>query len=76
MNIKNGPVLCPHCGGKSAYYEIDRLSAIRFTAADEEPCQEWRSVLLTYPKKAFCLMCHQQIPFQEEDKTISPAEYE
>lgn len=65
MNIKNGPVFCPHCGGMSAYYEIDRLSAIRYSRADEKPCQEWRSILLAYPQKAFCLMCHQQILFQE-----------
>ncbi|MEX8982623.1 hypothetical protein AB8G41_09410, partial [Salmonella enterica] len=27
MKINNGPVLCPHCGCLSAYYEIDRLAA-------------------------------------------------
>lgn len=66
MNIKNGPVFCPHCGGVSAYYEIDRLSAIRFSIADEDICQDWCFVLLAYPKKAFCLMCHQQVLFQED----------
>ena len=57
MKIKNGPILCPYCGCLSAYYEIDRLSALRENGHQ----QEWNNVLKNHTKKAFCLMCHKTI---------------
>lgn len=65
MKIKNGPVICPYCGCLSAYYEIDRLSALRENPPGNGHQQEWESVLKMNRKKAFCLMCH---------KTIAPSE--
>lgn len=61
MKIQNGPVLCPHCGSLSAYYEIDRLCAIREKASEGEHQQEWARVLITHKKRAFCLTCHKSI---------------
>jgi hypothetical protein len=61
MKIKNGPVLCPYCGSLSAYYEIDRLSALRENLPENEHQREWDNVLKNNNKKAFCLMCHKTI---------------
>nr|WP_236901752.1 hypothetical protein [Enterobacter cloacae] len=57
MKIKNGPILCPYCFCLSAYYEIDRLSALRESVHQHE----WSNVLKKNSKKAFCLMCHKTI---------------
>ncbi|ELP2388128.1 hypothetical protein R1U13_000913 [Salmonella enterica] len=61
MKINNGPVLCPHCGCLSAYYEIDRLAAIREKVNKEGGSAAWDSTLQAHKKKAFCLMCHKSI---------------
>ncbi|EAR7911755.1 hypothetical protein LGI69_000127 [Salmonella enterica] len=61
MKINNGPVLCPHCGCLSAYYEIDRLAAIREKVNKEGGSKAWDSTLQEHKKKAFCLMCHKSI---------------
>lgn len=61
MKIKNGPILCPYCGCLSAYYEIDRLSALRENPPENGDQQEWNNSLKNHKKKAFCLMCHNTI---------------
>lgn len=61
MKIKNGPILCPYCGCLSAYYEIDRLSALREKQPENGHQAEWGHVLKINKKKAFCLMCHNTI---------------
>ncbi|BEO21303.1 hypothetical protein SMQC19_46500 (plasmid) [Serratia marcescens] len=61
MKIKNRPVLCPHCGCQSAYYEIDRLAGLRENSRQNSPQQEWDSLLKNNKKKAFCLMCYKTI---------------
>ncbi|WP_235423972.1 hypothetical protein [Citrobacter koseri] len=61
MKIKNGPILCPCCGCLSAYYEIDRLSALRGNPPENGQQQEWNNVLKNNTKKTFCLMCHNTI---------------
>ncbi|MCK7318542.1 hypothetical protein L8P35_17805 [Enterobacter cloacae] len=66
MKVKNGPIVCPCCGYLSAYYEIDRLSALRETPPENGHQQEWSNVLKKHTKKAFCLMCH---------TTIEPSKY-
>ncbi|EHC34264.1 hypothetical protein SeGA_3503 [Salmonella enterica subsp. enterica serovar Gaminara str. A4-567] len=53
MKINNGPVLCPHCGCLSAYYEIDRLAAIREKVNKEGGSAAWDSTLQAHKKKAF-----------------------
>ncbi|MFX2611984.1 hypothetical protein [Enterobacter mori] len=58
MKLNNGPVQCPHCGSLSAYYEVDRLSAIRDKASTDGYSTLWSSLLKNHKKKAFCLMCH------------------
>lgn len=60
MKINNGPVLCPHCGCLSAYYEIDRLAAIREKVNKEGGSAAWIQHCRRI-KKAFCLMCHKSI---------------
>ncbi|EKY4302355.1 hypothetical protein Q7X34_004237 [Salmonella enterica subsp. enterica] len=61
MKIINGPIVCPYCGCLSAYYEIDRLSALRERLTDKEQRQEWAECLKHNKKRAFCLMCHHTI---------------
>lgn len=61
MKIKNGPVLCPYCGGLSAYCEMDRLAALRKKPLENSPQQEWDNLLKSHKKKAFCLMCHKTL---------------
>lgn len=61
MKIKNGPILCPYCACLSAYYEIDRLSALREKQPGNGQQPEWDNVLKNHKKKAFCLMCHNTI---------------
>ncbi|MHA1067198.1 hypothetical protein ACR9GP_25630 [Enterobacter ludwigii] len=61
MKLSNGPVLCPHCGSLSAFYEIDRLSAIRDKTSVDETQTEWNGLLEDHKKKAFCLMYHKAI---------------
>jgi len=61
MKLNNGPVLCPHCGSMSAYYEIDRLCAIREKASEGKDLQAWARVLITHKKRAFCLTCYKSI---------------
>ncbi|VEB56130.1 putative cytoplasmic protein [Salmonella enterica subsp. enterica] len=51
MKINNGPVLCPHCGCLSAYYEIDRLAAIREKVNKEGGSAAWDSTLQAHKKK-------------------------
>lgn len=66
MKLINGPILCPHCGSLSAYYEIDRLSAIRDKTSEDDKFTEWNELLKVHKKKAFCLMCHKAITRAEE----------
>ncbi|MDZ5641835.1 hypothetical protein SPH27_22860, partial [Enterobacter sp. A103] len=47
MKIKNGPVLCPYCGCLSAYYEIDKLSALR-EKNGKGHLSDWDNVLRNY----------------------------
>lgn len=61
MKIKNGPIVCPYCGCLSAYYEIDRLSALREKQPEGWQQNKWSNVLKYNTKKAFCLMCHHTI---------------
>jgi len=66
MQFKNGPILCPHCGCLSAYFEIDRIAAIRDRASREGVEPGWEVLLKSHKKKAFCLMCHKTIALTEE----------
>ncbi|ULH10792.1 hypothetical protein MF265_23235 [Serratia marcescens] len=66
MQLKNGPILCPHCGCLSAYFEIDRIAAIREKASREGVEPEWEPLLKSHKKKVFCLMCHKTIEIAED----------
>ncbi|MHA1067141.1 hypothetical protein ACR9GP_25245 [Enterobacter ludwigii] len=66
MKLINGPILCPHCGSLSAYYEIDRLSAKRDKTSEDEIVAEWSELLKSHKKKVLCLMCHKAITQAEE----------
>lgn len=61
MKINNGPVLCSHCGSLSAYYELDRISAIRQNMPEYGSQLEWEHLVKTHKRKAFCLMCHKTL---------------
>jgi hypothetical protein len=61
MNIRNGPVLCPYCGYLGAYYEIDRISALRQKLPESGHQLEWDNFLRKNKKKAFCLICRKKI---------------
>lgn len=65
MKIINGPVLCPFCGNLSAYYEVDRLAALRNDTSIHSNKSEWRDILKSHKKKAFCLMCHHTIELSQ-----------
>ncbi|EBJ8048205.1 hypothetical protein D0P01_24720 [Salmonella enterica] len=65
MKIINGPVLCPFCGNLSAYYEVDRLAALRNDTSIHSNKSEWRDILKNHKKKAFCLMCHHTIELSQ-----------
>jgi len=66
MKLNNGPILCPYCGCLSAYFEIDRIAAIREKASEEGAWPGWAALLTLHKKKAFCLMCHKTIEQPEE----------
>lgn len=46
MKIINGPVFCPFCGNLSAYYEVDRLAALRNDTSLDSNKSEWRDILV------------------------------
>ncbi|MEI9745815.1 hypothetical protein [Enterobacter ludwigii] len=68
MKLHNGPVLCPYCGCLSAYYEIDRIGELREKASRGLGEPEWKELLQSHKKRAFCLMRHKTIALPKDHK--------
>lgn len=62
------PKKCPFCGGKSGYYEIEKVHRSLFFAWNGEPDGSTEDVTEWASKRKYCIDCNRILPrkiFQE-----------